>query len=145
MCSGGGEAEYTETVTAADSLCARLSLRQTVCVCVYIDSLCACECIYTPTQTECCSVVVGTGERMCYALFDYHSSLVQMLCAPLARKPLSYPQLMGGHIARWTRHALKGCLGIFRGGGGRVTLWEWGTRSGGGICLHRPTPPKKLQ
>jgi hypothetical protein len=61
-----------------------------------------------------------------------------MLFAPLARIPLCYPQLMGGHIARWTRQALKGCLGYSGAGRGRVTLWEWGTRSGwGDIC----TPP----
>ena len=63
MCSRGVfRLNNTETVTAADSLGA----------CVYTDSLCVCD-THTHTHTEGCSVLVGTCECVCNALFDYQS------------------------------------------------------------------------
>jgi hypothetical protein len=51
------------------------------CFSLYVD----CVCVYTHIHTLLLlrPVVVGTGERMCNALFDYQSSLVHYAVCPL--------------------------------------------------------------
>ncbi len=99
--------DLAQTFTAAGSLGVR----------VYRDDLCVFGLYaYTHTHphTECCSVVVGTGERTCYASFDYHSSLVYYAVCPLAHIPLSLSlSRFLGH-AHFLSYALSRCRDLSR-------------------------------
>jgi hypothetical protein len=111
LCAPSARYIHRQIVTAADSL--------SVCTC--IDCVCVYVCTNTNTHTHTRTMLQLCGRHgrlylQCLIWLQLESC-PNAVCS-LARIPLFYPQLMCGHIVRWTRHALKGCLGIFRGGGG---------------------------